>query len=165
MPIYVLYFSQFFLLARKEMMTLSPLSDIETVLCFRYLTVNSDDEKSAGKPEKSSTYFFWHTKLADFFRYHCDVAKVVEEYPYHLACLDDKFHLAQCLCDWKVFDRLYHEEYSSQLMAYWRKVGICTYTLSCLSALSRKYIAFSNVCCLVTWITNEFVIDVCCLAA
>ncbi|KAH9495183.1 hypothetical protein Btru_018582, partial [Bulinus truncatus] len=89
----------------------------------RYLTVTTEDETLSGKPEKSSTYYFWHSKLADFFRYHADVTRMVEEYPYHLACLDDKFHLAQCLCDWQVFDRLYHEEYSSQLMAYWRKVG------------------------------------------
>lgn len=101
---------------------------------FRYLTVNTDGDGGdddddgvdnlSGKAEKSSTYFFWHTKLAEFFHYHSDAAKMVEEYPYHLACLDDKFHLAQCLCDWRVFDRLYHEEYSSQLMAYWRTVSI-----------------------------------------
>ncbi|CAL1546769.1 unnamed protein product [Lymnaea stagnalis] len=104
----------------------------------RYLTVNSDDESTA-KPEKSSTYFFWHSKLADFFRHHGDVTRMVEEYPYHLACLDDKFHLAQCLCDWRVFDRLYHEEYSSQLMTYWRKVGPISEMISNYEAALKSF--------------------------
>ncbi|KAI8786853.1 telomerase protein component 1 [Biomphalaria glabrata] len=105
----------------------------------RYLTVTLEDETSSGKAEKSSTYFFWHSKLADFFRYHSDVTRMVEEYPYHLACLDDKFHLAQCLCDWRVFDRLYHEEYSSQLMAYWRKVGPISEMISSYEAALKVF--------------------------
>ncbi|XP_059178256.1 TPR repeat-containing protein DDB_G0287407-like isoform X2 [Physella acuta] len=105
----------------------------------RYLTVNTDEETSPGKPEKSGTYFFWHSKLADYFRYHSDVSRQVEEYPYHLACLEDKFHLAQCLCDWPVFDRLYHEEYSSQLMAYWRKVGPISEMTSSYEAALKKF--------------------------
>ncbi|CAG5132430.1 unnamed protein product [Candidula unifasciata] len=115
----------------------------------RYLTVNFDgdqvdddedaDDDLSEKSEKSSTYFFWHTKLAEFFHYHSDVAKMVEEYPYHLACLDDKFHLAECLCDWRIFDRLYHEEYSSQLMAYWRTVGPISEMISSYEAALKKF--------------------------
>ncbi|GFO48089.1 telomerase protein component 1 [Plakobranchus ocellatus] len=105
----------------------------------RYFTEVVDQEATTGKTEKSRAYFFWHRKLAKYFRDHADVSRMVEEYPYHLSCLDDKFHLAQCLCEWRVFDRLYHEEYSSQLMAYWRKVGPISEMISSYEAALKKF--------------------------
>ena len=59
---------------------------------------------------------------------------VLQEYPYQLVCLDDKYRLGQCLCDWRVFDHLYNEEYSSQLLAFWRKVSIYLYVSLSLMA-------------------------------
>ena len=47
----------------------------------------------------------------------------LQEYPYQLVCLDDKYRIGQCLCDWRVFDHLYNEEYSSQMLFYWRMVS------------------------------------------
>ncbi|XP_064604560.1 TPR repeat-containing protein DDB_G0287407-like isoform X2 [Liolophura sinensis] len=71
----------------------------------------------------ADAFYWWHKKLADFFEGVDNVDRLVEEYPYHLVCLEDKYRLAKCLCDWSVFDKLYHEEFSSQLLVYWRKVG------------------------------------------
>ncbi|RUS71321.1 hypothetical protein EGW08_020918 [Elysia chlorotica] len=105
----------------------------------RYFTEIVDQEATTGKTERSRAYYFWHRKLASYFKEHGDTARMVEEYPYHLACLDDKFHLAQCLCEWRVFDRLYHEEYSSQLMNYWRKVGPITEMISSYEAALKKF--------------------------
>ena len=47
---------------------------------------------------------------------------IIQEYLYQLVCIDDTYRLTECLCDWRVFDKLYHEEYSSKLLEYWRKV-------------------------------------------
>ncbi|XP_033737542.1 LOW QUALITY PROTEIN: nephrocystin-3-like [Pecten maximus] len=87
----------------------------------RYLQ-KSDEEKANGQ-EKSDSYYWWHKKLADHFQHMDNVDRYVEEYPCQLVCLDDSYRLAQCLCDWRIFDQLYHEEFSSRLLAYWRKVG------------------------------------------
>ena len=62
-------------------------------LCImsRYMTVSSEPDNSSGKKEKSSSYFFWHRKLAEFFRDHKDSVRMVEEYPNHLACLGERW--------------------------------------------------------------------------
>ena len=48
----------------------------------------------------------------------------LQEYPYQLVKIADKERLARCLTEWPVFDRLYEEDYSTQLLAYWRKVNV-----------------------------------------
>ncbi|XP_067678320.1 TPR repeat-containing protein DDB_G0287407-like [Haliotis asinina] len=88
--------------------------------------VQEDEDNNEGsleREEKPDAFYWWHKKLADYFETVTNTDRKVEEYPYHLVCLDDKYRLAQCLCDWDIFDQLYNEEYSSQLLAYWRKVG------------------------------------------
>jgi len=59
----------------------------------------------------------YHCILKDFLICH------LQEYPHQLVCLEDKYRLGQCLCDWRVFDQLYNDEFSSDLLAFWRKVG------------------------------------------
>ncbi|KAL5022718.1 hypothetical protein ScPMuIL_001873 [Solemya velum] len=82
------------------------------------------DEKAKEEEEESSEVcYWWHKKLADFFSSVENLDRLVEEYPQQLVCLDDKYRLGDCLCDWRIFDKFYNEEYSSQLLAYWRKVG------------------------------------------
>ena len=57
-------------------------------------------------------------------QYSSYYSECFQEYPYQLSHTDDKEKLAECLCDWAVFDQLYHEEFSSQLLIYWRKVTL-----------------------------------------
>ncbi|GAB1609949.1 repeat-containing DDB_G0287407-like [Argonauta hians] len=80
-------------------------------------------EPGENEVEKSPAYYWWHKKLADFFQTTPNTDRMIEEYPYQLVCLNDTYRLSQCLCDWRIFDVLYHEEYSSALLSLWRKVG------------------------------------------
>lgn len=96
------------------------------------------DENIEVEEERPVVSNWWHNKLADFFENVEDVERYVEEYPYQLVCLDDKYRLGKCLCDWRVFDVLYNEEFSSDLLAYWRKVGSASDMISAYEkALSR----------------------------
>nr|XP_006811881.1 PREDICTED: nephrocystin-3-like [Saccoglossus kowalevskii] len=79
-----------------------------------------DDESDS---ESRNIYHFWHSKLADYFEFEQNVDRKVEEYPYQLVKIGDKERLCSCLMEWPIFDRLYREDYSSQLLAYWRKAG------------------------------------------
>ncbi|XP_071161707.1 TPR repeat-containing protein DDB_G0287407-like [Mytilus galloprovincialis] len=83
--------------------------------------VKSEDKGAA--EEHSEEYYWWHKKLAESFEHSQNDERFVEEYLYQLVCTDDTYRLTECLCDWRVFDKLYHEEYSSKLLEYWRKVG------------------------------------------
>ncbi|ESO94433.1 hypothetical protein LOTGIDRAFT_232289 [Lottia gigantea] len=85
------------------------------------------DEVDTDIPDVES---WWHLMLADYFEKSNKIDRIVEEYPYHLVELKDKYRLAQCLCDWKVFDKLYNEEFSSVLLAHWRAVGPTSEMLS-----------------------------------
>ncbi|XP_074643679.1 TPR repeat-containing protein DDB_G0287407-like [Tubulanus polymorphus] len=70
-----------------------------------------------------NTHYWWHSKLADFFENVKNIDRKVEEYPHQLKKLGDTGRLARCLTDWSVFDKLYNEEFSAQLLLYWREVG------------------------------------------
>lgn len=80
-------------------------------------------EPGENELDKGHSYYWWHKKLADFFEVTPNIDRMIEEYPYQLVCLDDTYRLSKCLCDWRLFDALYHEEYSSTLLSLWRKVG------------------------------------------
>lgn len=45
-----------------------------------------------------------------------------QEYLYHLCQIEDHGRLIRFLSKWQIIDKLYNEEYSSQLLMYWRKV-------------------------------------------
>ena len=76
-----------------------------------------------GDNEKGEQTTWWHLLLAEFFQHHDNLERRAEEWPHQLLCLGDHFHLSAALSQWSIFDRLYHEEYSSQLLSYWRKVS------------------------------------------
>ena len=65
-------------------------------------------------------YNWWYLKLANFFEKSSNIARKVEEYPYQLRNIEDKERLKEALLDWDVTDRMFNEEYSSELLSYWR---------------------------------------------
>ena len=81
--------------------------------CYRYF--KTDDGKDNAK-----MYSWWYLKLANFFEKSSNIARKVEEYPYQLRNLEDKERLKAALLDWDVTDRMFNEEYSSELLSYWR---------------------------------------------
>eukprot|EP00058_Branchiostoma_floridae_P025527 XP_002611017.1 hypothetical protein BRAFLDRAFT_97506 [Branchiostoma floridae] len=84
----------------------------------KYFLVDGADEDRV-----KARYNWWHSKLANFFQHVANIDRRVEEYPYQLTKIGDHSRLAECLLDWEVFDHLYNEDYSSQLLAYWRAAG------------------------------------------
>ncbi|CAH1244024.1 TEP1 [Branchiostoma lanceolatum] len=84
----------------------------------KYFLVDEADEDRV-----EARYNWWHSKLANFFQHVANIDRRVEEYPYQLTKIGDHSRLAECLLDWDVFDHLYNEDYSSQLLAYWRAAG------------------------------------------
>lgn len=82
----------------------------------KYFTSTTDEEKQ-------HKYNFWHGVLADFFEGVQDMDRKAEELPYHLERLLDNNRLIRCLMDWEVFDRLYSEEFSIDLLHSWRQCG------------------------------------------
>ncbi|XP_070560675.1 TPR repeat-containing protein DDB_G0287407-like [Ptychodera flava] len=80
-----------------------------------------DDESD--EAESRNIYHWWHSKLADYFEFEQNIDRKVEEYPYQLVKVDDKKRLCKCLTEWSIFDRLYREDYSTELLFYWRKAG------------------------------------------
>ncbi|XP_045158536.2 TPR repeat-containing protein DDB_G0287407-like isoform X2 [Mercenaria mercenaria] len=103
------------------------------------------DENIEVEEERPIVYNWWHKKLADFFENVENVDRFVEEYPYQLVCLEDKYGLSKCLCDWRVFDVLYNEEFSSELLAFWRKVGSASDMISQYDEALTKFEEDDNV--------------------
>ncbi|XP_072035865.1 TPR repeat-containing protein DDB_G0287407-like isoform X2 [Amphiura filiformis] len=85
----------------------------------KYFGLQAGDGTDEGNP----LCMWWHTKLADFFEHEQNLDRKVEEYPYQLVKIGDQDRLARCLIEWPVFDRLFEDDYSTELLAYWRKVG------------------------------------------
>ncbi|XP_022107201.1 telomerase protein component 1-like isoform X2 [Acanthaster planci] len=83
----------------------------------KYFGLKPGQEGGSDKMSK-----WWHQVLADFFEHEQNMDRKVEEYPYQLVKTHDQERLARCLTEWPVLDRLFDEEYSSQLLAYWREI-------------------------------------------
>jgi hypothetical protein len=72
---------------------------------------------------KKHMYNYWHGVLAGFFEGVDDMDRKAEELPYHLEQLLDTNRLIRCLLEWPVFDRLYSEDFSIDLLGSWQKAG------------------------------------------
>ncbi|XP_038079413.1 telomerase protein component 1-like isoform X2 [Patiria miniata] len=83
----------------------------------KYFGLKPGEEAGSDKLSK-----WWHQKLAEFFEHEQNMDRKVEEYPYQLVKTHDQERLARCLTEWPMLDRLFDEEYSSQLLAYWREI-------------------------------------------
>nr|XP_047125336.1 TPR repeat-containing protein DDB_G0287407 [Hydra vulgaris]XP_047125337.1 TPR repeat-containing protein DDB_G0287407 [Hydra vulgaris] len=68
-------------------------------------------------------YNYWHGVLASYFENIDDMDRKAEELPYHLEQLLDNNRLIRCLLEWPVFDRLYDEDFSIDLLRSWQKAG------------------------------------------
>ena len=81
-----------------------------------------------------------------------DSFSLLQELPYHLEQLLDNNRLIRCLMDWEVFDRMYSDEFSIDLLHSWRQVRApsflftvvkCTFvksiTRSCRHNSTRKH--------------------------
>lgn len=68
-------------------------------------------------------YTFWHGKHAEFFEGSEDFDRKSEELPYHLEQLLDNNRLTRCLLEWEVFERLFNEDFSIDLLRSWQKAG------------------------------------------
>ncbi|XP_065653579.1 TPR repeat-containing protein DDB_G0287407-like isoform X2 [Hydra vulgaris] len=68
-------------------------------------------------------YNYWHGVLANYFENVDDMDRKAEELPYHLEKLSDTNRLVQCLLEWPLFNRLYDEEFSIDLLRFWQKAG------------------------------------------
>lgn len=66
---------------------------------------------------------FWHGVLATYFEGVTDMDRKAEELPYHLEHLLDNNRLVRCLLEWPVFERLFDEDFSVDLMHSWMKAG------------------------------------------
>ncbi|XP_061167339.1 TPR repeat-containing protein DDB_G0287407-like [Saccostrea echinata] len=96
-----------------------------------------EDEGGTGGEEDN--YYWWHKMLASYFENSDNLDRYIEEYLYQLVCLEDRYRLSDCLCDWKVFDALYNEEYSSKLLEYWRRVGKATEMITMYDRALKKF--------------------------
>ena len=65
------------------------------------------------------------TSAPIFVTFVSAIVDVLQELPYHLERLLDNNRLIRCLMDWEVFDRMYSEEFSIDLLHSWRQVVIC----------------------------------------
>lgn len=68
-------------------------------------------------------YTFWHGQHAEFFEGSEDYDRKSEELPYHLEQLLDNNRLTRCLLEWEVFQRLFSEDFSIDLLRSWQKAG------------------------------------------
>jgi len=68
-------------------------------------------------------YNYWHGVLASYFEGVDDMDRKAEELPYHLEQLLDNNRLIRCLLEWPVFDRLYSEDFSVDMLRSWQKAG------------------------------------------
>ncbi|XP_022080358.1 telomerase protein component 1-like isoform X2 [Acanthaster planci] len=66
-------------------------------------------------------YQWWHRKLADYFERVVNIERKAEEYPHHLTKIADKERLVVFLLDWKVFNHYFKEDFSGELLSYWRQ--------------------------------------------
>ncbi|XP_052774111.1 TPR repeat-containing protein DDB_G0287407-like [Mya arenaria] len=107
----------------------------------RYFQKKDDavDENIEVEEERPVGFNWWHKKLADFFANVDSVDRYVEEFPHQLVCLEDSYRLGRALCDWRVFDVLYNEEFSSQILAFWRKVGSASEMISQYEEALTRY--------------------------
>ncbi|XP_070560674.1 TPR repeat-containing protein DDB_G0287407-like [Ptychodera flava] len=85
----------------------------------KYFLQNDQSDEA----ESRNIYHWWHSKLADYFEYEQNIDRKVEEYPYQLVKIDDKKRLCKFLTEWSIFDKLYREDYCTELLFYWRKAG------------------------------------------
>eukprot|EP00794_Sanderia_malayensis_P017020 gene17020-18734_t len=72
---------------------------------------------------KKHVYNYWHGVLAGYFEGVDDMDRKAEELPYHLELLLDNNRLIRCLIEWPVFNRLFSEDFSIDLLHSWRKAG------------------------------------------
>ncbi|XP_066925783.1 telomerase protein component 1-like isoform X2 [Clytia hemisphaerica] len=72
---------------------------------------------------KKHMYNFWHGVLAGYFEGVQDMDRKAEELPYHLEQLLDNNRLIRCLLEWPVFERLFNEDFSVDLLRSWQKAG------------------------------------------
>ncbi|XP_057298336.1 TPR repeat-containing protein DDB_G0287407-like [Hydractinia symbiolongicarpus] len=73
---------------------------------------------------RTHMYTYWHEVLAKYFENnHDDVDRKAEELPFHLEQLMDDNRLMRCLLDWPLFNRLYNEDFSIDLLGSWQKAG------------------------------------------
>ncbi|XP_028414822.1 telomerase protein component 1-like isoform X3 [Dendronephthya gigantea] len=78
---------------------------------------------SGDEAYKKHMYTFWHGRLAEFFEHCEDFDRKSEELPYHLEQLLDNNRLTRCLLEWPVFERLFSEDFSVDLLRSWQKAG------------------------------------------
>ncbi|XP_077863332.1 telomerase protein component 1-like, partial [Saccoglossus kowalevskii] len=83
--------------------------------------LNDDDNED--DDDSRDVYYWWHKKLADFFELNKNIDRKLEEYPHHLIKIKDTERLKVFLTNWKTFDKLYDEEFSSKLLFFWRMAG------------------------------------------
>nr|XP_054769175.1 telomerase protein component 1-like [Lytechinus pictus] len=86
------------------------------------LAGEGEEDEDGGAAMNETLLRWWNTKLADYFENVSNIERKVEEYPYQLIKLGDKKRLTECICDWDMIEGLYDEDYSSQLLSYWRKM-------------------------------------------
>jgi len=72
---------------------------------------------------KTHVYNYWHEVLASYFENVDDMDRRAEELPYHLEQLVDNNRLIRCLLEWPVFNRLFSEDFSINLLHSWRQAG------------------------------------------
>ena len=75
---------------------------------------------------------FWRQKLADYFQNCPNLSRKCEEYLYQVCGVENFHSLVESLCEWPVFDSLYDEEFSHDLLNYWRKVCPTIFRRPCL---------------------------------
>ncbi|XP_038068590.1 telomerase protein component 1-like isoform X1 [Patiria miniata] len=68
-------------------------------------------------------YQWWHSKLANYFEKVANLERKAEEYPHHLIKINDKKQLVDFLLDWKVFSHYFKEDFSGELLSYWRQAA------------------------------------------
>ena len=114
-------------LYKKLKRLLRPCGDIgEGRLDFYHRSLSKAVRKkyfSGETGEQNHKYNFWHGVLADFFEGVDNMDRKAEELPYHLEKLLDNNRLISCLMDWEIFDRMYNEEFSVDLLHSWRQCG------------------------------------------
>ncbi|XP_072024365.1 LOW QUALITY PROTEIN: TPR repeat-containing protein DDB_G0287407-like [Amphiura filiformis] len=77
-----------------------------------------------GNSEASdSVYKWWHSKLADYFEGVKSLERKAEEYPHHLIKIEDKIRLPRFLTEWPVFHLFFNEEFSAEMLSFWRSAG------------------------------------------
>lgn len=98
----------------------------------------------------------------------CHTFRSYQELPYHLEQLLDNNRLTRCLLEWEVFERLFSEDFSIDLLRSWQKVNeglpqnlhilsfnvLLRFNSECFYAV--RYV--TNVLCCVTgwWIRYRF---------